>query len=202
MHKKLLAGLLAVAVGAAVVACADGSPPSPLAPGPTDVAALAAKAPKPAAGAKTQVNGLRWKTPLAADVAAQATIGTEGGTVAIPSLGVTLVVPPGAVQQPTPFEVRAVAGRLVALHFEPSGTNFPVPLVLRQSADALDRASFPRSPVTPLELGYFASDADLDQANGAAAVTEVRPALALNLGREVAFPVWHFSGYIVSWGRR
>ena len=50
-------------------------------------------------------------------------------------------------------------------------------------------------------VGYFPSDADLDEATGSAHIAESMAPWQTSSGK-VAFSVWHFSGDIVCWGRR
>jgi len=198
-NQKLVVALLALAIGAVAAACADTTV-APLGPQADAVTLSRAVKPTPSA-TKTQVTGLRWKTPLDSDVVTSAVIDAAGGQVAVPQLGVRLTVPAGAVQAPTTFQVRALAGNVVAFHFEPSGTQFQVPLLLSQDQRFVDRSTVPNAVVTPFQLGYFASDSDVNRQDGSALVSELRPSIALNIGGDLLFPVWHFSGYIVSWSR-
>ena len=100
-------------------------------------------------GQPTTVTPLLRKTPLPSAVTASATIGPLGGVLALPSAGLTVVVPPLAVTKPTKMSVTAVAGSSVAYEFEPHGIKFTIPLggdaVLEGDAGAerrIDQSSF------------------------------------------------------------
>lgn len=194
MKRNTMAGFGAVALAAAAMACADGGR-APVAPdGP--VARPPAAALEKRSARQVKVDGLRWRHQLKEDLSASAVIGPAGGVLALPATGVRLVVPPGAVARPTTFGVTALAGKLVAYDFEPAGSTFPVALRVEQDAAFIDTK---RAPTTAVIAGYFPSRANLDQALGTGSVTEV---IATSWSSStLTFPVWHFSGYIISWGR-
>lgn len=129
--------------------------------------------------------------PASQDVVVGQVIGAAGGTISMPSHGLTLIVPPGAVDGPTHFQVKALAGRAVAYEFEPHGTRFKVPLVFRQS---VVHTSVGWGQV--VRGAYFSSAAQIDQNSGRAMVSEVLPA-NVKAG-SIEFLIWHFSGYLVS----
>lgn len=167
----------------------DGaSPVEPVAVPPTPNAALLGLLP---------VRGVTRAMPLAKDVSVSAVIDKAGGTLSIPEAGLTLVVPPGAVSSKTAFVATALAGNLVAYEFEPHGTRFAVPLQFQQD---LKKVSLVGALTSPLMRGaYFTDEGKLDQKTGLAFVTELLPATVDLLEGRVAFPVNHFSGYLVSW---
>jgi ZU5 domain len=143
------------------------------------------------------VRGVTRSTPLANDLRVSAVIGTKGGTLTIPEAGLTLVVPPGAVQQNVTFTATALAGRLVAYEFEPHGTTFAVPLQFTQD---LKKTSLLGALTAPLMDGAYFTDKDkLNQTLGIGLVSEVLPATTDLLRFRVSFPINHFSGYLVSW---
>ena len=82
-------------------------------------------------GTTKTVTPLLRTTPLKASVTASATIGALGGVLAIPSAGITVIVPPLAVLSPTKMSVTALAGSSVAYEFAPHGIKFTVPLVAK-----------------------------------------------------------------------
>lgn len=193
MKKQMLKQtILAALVGVGLAACAD-APQAPLGPSAPTAPSLATNV------GPSNVVGLRWRSALDTAVTASATIGVFGGRVDVPSLGTHLVVPPGAVLEPTRFAITALPGRLVAFDFEPAGSRFVVPLLLTQEKKHVTGVA--PSIVSVPTLGYFASDAALNQSLGTAVVSELARPLAINALGDVTFPVWHFSGYIVSWGR-
>ena len=103
----------------------------------------------------TTVTPLLRKTPLPSGVTASATIGPLGGVLALPSAGLTVLVPPLAVLKPTKMSVTAVAGSSVAYEFEPHGIKFTIPLVATQTLKGTQAQS--GGLINPLSLfaGYF-----------------------------------------------
>jgi hypothetical protein len=213
MHmKRLLTGMTTLAIGLAVAACSD-APSSPAAPRDAVVAAI--KGGKPAKPqddvpdfsnfvdtlSRTAVAapGTQWKTPLTAAVSASAVIGAEGGWLEMPQTGFYMYVPAGTVAAPTTFSVTAQPGKLVAYDFQPAGSVFKTPVFVVQDKNFISTASAPG--LSSMQLGYFRSETDLNQSSASATVSELRSSLALNTPEYLAYPVWHFSGYIVCWGR-
>ncbi len=146
-------------------------------------------------GQTTTVTPLLRKTPIASNVTASATIGPLGGVLALPSAGLTVVVPPLAVTKATKMSVTAVAGSSVAYEFEPHGIKFTVPLVATQSLKGTQAQS--GGSINPLSLfaGYFPDSKQ---------ITSVSELLNLNvnvLGQTSVLTIWHFSGYIIATGR-
>jgi hypothetical protein len=198
MKHKLATTLLATLVATVAVACADG----PSAPLTSRASAAPSLAVGTTATTKVKVKGVQWKRPLTRSYSATALIGPEGGVLELPETGLRLTVPAGAVSRPIQFQAVAQQGRQVAYHFYPSGTRFAVPLRLEQAQSQIERPAGAPGQQPELQLGYFAGDADLDDATGTAAVTELNVMLETNSSSAIAFPVYHFSGYLVSWGRR
>ena len=167
------------------------------APASTPVAAAAAASPSllgSLLGQTTTVTPLLRKTPITS-VTASATIGPLGGVLALPSAGLTVVVPPLAVTTATKMSVTAVAGSSVAYEFEPHGIKFSVPLVATQSLKGTQAQS--GGSINPLSLfaGYFPDSKQ---------ITSVSELLNLNvnvLGQTSVLTIWHFSGYIIATGR-
>ena len=146
-------------------------------------------------GKNTTVTPLLRTTPLKSAVSASATIGPLGGVLALPSAGLTVVVPPLAVKSLTKMRVTALAGSSVAYEFEPHGIKFTVPLVATQSLKGTQAQS--GGLINPLSLfaGYFPDSKQ---------ITSVSELLNLNvnlLGQTSVLTIWHFSGYIIATGR-
>ena len=98
------------------------------------------------------------------------------------------------------FRVRARAGSVVAYEFEPHGTVFRVPLQLAQAYRGTSyEALADRSGV---EVGYFASGGDIDEDTRTAHVTELRAPTADVAAARLRVNVSHFSGYMLSSGRK
>jgi hypothetical protein len=136
-------------------------------------------------------------TPLSRPVQASAVIGSAGGTLTLPSTGLTLTVPAGAVSRATTFTVSAPAGGGVWYDFEPSGAKFAQPLVITQDLRSANMSGVARSA---LEGAYF-MDGTRNENSGTAKVTEVLPVAINATGTALSFRVTHFSGYMVSTGR-
>lgn len=143
------------------------------------------------------VEGLQRTTPLAAPITVSKSIGTDGGTLSIPEAGVTVFVPRGALTQPTTLTMTARAGSLVAYDFAPHGITFAKPLVFTQSLKGTN-ASLLTAPF--LQLGYY-PDANLLTKTGGL-VSELLGGTLNTLTWSFTAPIPHFSGYIVTSGRR
>ena len=143
------------------------------------------------------VDGLQRTTPLAAPITVSKSIGVDGGTLAIPQAGVTVVVPKGALAQPTTITMTARAGTVIAYDFAPHGITFAKPLVFQQQLRGTN-ASLLTAPL--LQLGYY-SDASLLTKTGAL-VSELLGGTLNLVTWTFTAPISHFSGYIVCSGRR
>ena len=144
----------------------------------------------------TSVNGLQRTTPLSAPITVSKTIGYFGGTLSIPAAGVTVIVPVGALDQPTEITMTARAGSLVAYDFAPHGVVFKRPLVFSQSLRGTN-ATLLSAPF--LKLGYY-EDASL-LGKTTAVVSELVGGVFTALNWTFTAPIKHFSGYVVSCGR-
>lgn len=230
MRQRVLAGAAAI-VAVVTVACADGPSAPNRALGPRDAFVEATKGgnKKGNSGNRgkddTQTQSIdltkfvdtlsrvagtllaeRWVSPIGSPVYASATIDSAGGWVELAATGTYLYVPTGTVAVPTTFSIKAVAGKLAAFDFQPAGSVFKTPVFLVQ-----DKTKLVNNPlVTGLlstvgatqQLGYFADESKLDHTFATAVGSELRPSLLDSTHQYLAFPVYHFSGYIVSWGFR
>src|SRR4051812_35393528 len=146
----------------------------------------------------TAVNVVTRDVPLATAQSTSALIGVFGGRLTLPGPGLTVIVPPLALTTPTTITVTAVAGREVAYEFEPHGTQFLVPLRVRQGLTGTSASN--AGLLTTVSAGYFQSASDLDQINGTALVSELL-GTSLNLWtNSVSFSISHFSGYLIGTG--
>ena len=185
--------LRAVAVVGAVAfftACQSDAPsdPKPVRRAPEAPSALLLSSPK-------TVNVLQRTTPLANPVTASATVGIFGGVLALPSAGLTVIIPPMAVTRTTTLSVTALPGSNVAYEFSPHGTTFGVPLIATQSLNGTNTSGL---NIGLFFAGYYQSPADLG--SGVATITEILNAgVSLPL-QTVTFGIRHFSGYIVATG--
>jgi len=146
-------------------------------------------------GGLLQLPLLQRLVPLGQSYTATSTIGTAGGSIAIPRAGVTITFPAGAVAAPTSITVTALAGSNVAYEFEPHGLVFQNPPVITQELGLTQLAN--NLLLAPsLEGAYYASPAQL--AGGSAVVQEEIPASVDLLRLRLTFPIRHFSGYAVT----
>ncbi len=175
-----------------VAGCATDSPTAPAMP---DESAPVMATATDTVGGLLQKNALTRTTALTRDITVTALIGREGGYLRIPEAGFDLAVPKGAVSEPTKFTVTALRGNLVAYEFGPHGLEFNVPLRARQ-----DLAKTTWNYAMPqLFAGYFLEKADLDPGSSKALVAESIEGLTFAWAKRFAWPISHFSGYVVAW---
>ena len=195
--KTTLRRLAALAFGAlALASCGIDQPtavprPEASAPGASSASLLGSLT------SLLSVNGLQRTTPLAAPITVSRDIGAEGGTLAIPEAGVTVVVPRGALAQTTTITMTARAGSLVAYDFAPHGITFAKPLVFSQQLRGTN-ASLLSAPF--LNLGYYSDPNLLTRTGGL--VSELLGGTLNTLTWTFTAPIPHFSGYIVTCDRR
>jgi hypothetical protein len=144
----------------------------------------------------TTANGLQRKVALANDINVSANIGRAGGVLSIPEAGVTVLVPPGALDATTTITMTARKGTLVAYDFAPHGITFKVPLVFSQRL-GVTKATLLEAPF--LRLGYYSDPSLLGQTT--ALVSELLGGVVSVLNWSFTAPIKHFSGYVVSCGR-
>lgn len=146
------------------------------------------------------IEGVKRTTSLDAPVVATFDVGRAGGHMALPGTGLTVVVPPSALDEPTRITVTALPGDLLAYEFQPHGITFRKPLQMMQDLRGTNWQL--RGPAPTLDVGYFPTPEGVDAAAGTAVVHEFLPAALDARGAVVQFDVHHFSGYIVAWGRK
>lgn len=175
----------------ALVSCSTSEPvaPSAVAPPPAAAHSLTGLLSSP-----VTVQPLQRTVPLPSNISASAYIGALGGTISIPSAGLTVVVPPLALMSRTHVTVTALAGSNVAYEFAPHGIRFLVPLVVTQSLKNTEAQT--GGLVNPLSLkaGYFPDSSNVTS------VTELLGVDVNLLDQAAVFTVWHFSGYILAGG--
>ncbi|MDF1503706.1 hypothetical protein [Roseisolibacter sp. H3M3-2] len=190
----------AALLGAAVGACGDApsAPRAAAAPAAAPDRALVGSLVSGLTGTLTSVNGLLWAVP-ATQASVAKTIGPAGGTLSLGS-GLTMVVPAGAVAGNVAFSITRVPGTIVAYDFQPHGTKFAVPVQLRISTAGTLAKLLPGS--ARLEGAYFLDGSRLSHASGTASVSEFRPVTLSGDRSTLSYTVDHFSGWMVSTGRR
>lgn len=187
------ASLLAAVVGVAtlVTACAA----DPVAPG-LDLEFRGGVLPKPA-----KVKVLKRTPPLkTVETQTLSITPTRGGTISLPTSGLTVTVPVGAIRTGTlTITVRAIAGKSVGYDFQPHGSVFAKPLTLTQD---LGKTSWKTLGNVTLYGGYYPGE--VDDANSLATITESFPIRITTDAKKVVratFDIWHFSGYVLTTGR-
>ena len=124
---------------------------------------------------------LTREEPLDRDEVVSQWIGRWGGVIRLPRAGLTVTVPPGALDGWTRITVRAPAGDLYGYEFSPHGLQFERPVTLTQEISRSEAAG-------GLEAIYFEGDLQPE-----VTVLEVLP--VVTLGERAAFEIEHFSGY-------
>lgn len=164
---------------------------------PTEPVTLAPATPNQSlVGTLTALRPLQRRVPLRTDITVSAVIGAAGGTLAIPSAGFELRVPPGAVNAPTNFSVTALEGQAVAYEFEPHGVTFNRELRATQDL-SVSRNVLALSPL--LKAGYFAERWQISPSGTSALVSEIFSGVVNARLTEFRWGIPHFSGYIVAW---
>jgi hypothetical protein len=184
---------MAVAVVVGIVgntSCARDNPTAPparLTPPPGDASRTLFPSP-------VTIVPLQRVAPLAVSQQTSATIGIFGGTLALPSAGILLVVPPLAVLSPTTMTMTALAGSDVAYEFAPHGLHFLAPVLAMQTLQGTEAGVGGPRHGQPLYVGYFATGGLISS------VTELLNAPVNLLGLTSTAALWHFSGYTWSSG--
>jgi hypothetical protein len=143
------------------------------------------------------MNGLQRTRALAVPITVSKAIGRDGGTLAIPEAGVTVTVPTGALSASTKITMTARAGTLVAYDFAPHGITFAKPLVFSQKLSGTN-ATLLSAPL--LRLGYYEDASLLTKTGGV--VSQLLGGVVNALSWTFTSSIPHFSGYMVSCGRR
>ena len=133
---------------------------------------------------------------IESDIARSAVIGPKGGSIAIPEIGATLIVPANAVSTNTNFTMTALAGVQVAFEFEPHGAVFAQPLRVEQTTTGL---VFPAGEEP--SAGYFTDRSDLVNDLVVGKFKEKRRGKHDKVAAKLTFEVDHFSGYALATGR-
>ena len=187
--------LLAVALGAlALASCATDHPtglPRLQQSPPAEPEALLGTV-----SSLLQLDGLQRTKALSAPISVSKSIGVEGGTLAIPEAGVTVVVPRGALSATTKITMTARAGTLVAYDFAPHGITFAKPLVFTQQLRGTN-ATLLSAPL--LGLGYYSDPSMLGKTS--AVVSDLLGGVVNTLSWSFTSAIPHFSGWVVTCGR-
>ena len=152
------------------------------------------------ASSLSQATALTRKVPLSGTLVAATVITPErGGVLALRDAGLTVTVPAGAVNQAMVIWVSARPGTLVAYEFGPHGTQFNVPIRVKQ--DLKPTSWYKLVDRSQVEAGYFKDASQIDATTGRATIDEFIKAELIPQASRLEFNVSHFSGYLLSTGR-
>lgn len=195
---RILLGL-AAATSIVAVACSDASRSLPT--GPDQAVPVATESPS------NLLDGLlglliapvKRNTPLADDVVWSFWAGPNGGYTSNSSLGVTVSIPPGALDQSVKITVTAFKGAPVAYGFSPH-LEFDKKVYITQNLKGTSAGLLTN---LLLKGAHFPGDRP-QYSGGLAIVDEVVPAVLSNLlgllTRTATFGVDHFTGWILASG--
>jgi hypothetical protein len=155
------------------------------------------------------VNVLHRTYGLGQDFSQTQTIGSAGGVISIPSAGLTVTFPAGAVSSPVAITVTAVKGDLVTYEFEPHGLQFEKPVQITQVLRGTAAQYATSSQLATLLGAYVPNGRDDIDEGGTASAAESYEITVSGMGssnhsngtKTATFSINHFSGYIVAWGR-
>lgn len=188
------AGLgIVVAAGLALGACSDRSVTQPAA---SERSGQESQLLSGLLGGVNQLlfSPLERTAPLAQDVSWTFTVGPAGGSSSNSAVGLTVVIPPGALSFPRTITVTALAGAPVAYRFEPH-TTFNRTIYLTQD---LNGTSTGLLGSLILKGAHFPGATPLYTSSGLALVDEIVSGLVLS--GNFTFGVTHFSGWIAGTG--
>jgi hypothetical protein len=138
------------------------------------------------------------KQPLPSDVSWSFDAGPLGATTSNAAVGVTVVIPAGALSTTQHITVTALAGSAVAYGFSPH-LEFAKSVRITQDLRVTNLDGLLLLPV--LSGAHFSGDVPSLTSDGLAIVDELVSALANPLNKTATFNVSHFSGWIVASGK-
>ena len=210
MSKRFLRALgLLLAAGTLAGAGCSGDR-SPLAPAPTETRSI-----QPAQPSQGLLGGLlggvlgtvgklvnivvavvERPVALQQDVVWSFYAGPGGASSGNRTVGLSIVIPPGALDRQVKITVTARKGQVIDYHFEPEGLQFAKPVVITQEVSSGLLSSLLGLNRT-LRGAYYASETlAYDPKTGTATVNELQP--SVTGPGFVSFQIRHFSGYVVA----
>lgn len=185
---------LAVAMSLSVVACSDAS--RPLAPVP-DAGSVATEQQNLLGGLLgLLIAPVQRNTALANDVSWSFDAGPLGGFTSNSTLGMSVSIPPGALDQNVRITVTAFKGKPIAYGFSPH-LEFDHKVVITQSLRNTSCGLL--SCLLGVKGAHFPGDRPV-YSGGLAVVDKVVSGVVSTLTRTFSFGVDHFSGWIVASG--
>lgn len=175
-------------------ACSDPALPTQVADAPTGFVF----ANEPAPG----FDAMRRNTPLSSPISLTRVIGVEGGRMEIAEAGITFVVPPAALTEPTEITLHALKGEAMAFEFAPHGLQFLIPASIHLRVSDTEAEMLLALPQESRELGlkldgfigvYFEGDPNVG-------VEPLENIDAYMVNESIVFSIRHFSGYVCASG--
>jgi hypothetical protein len=199
---------ISVLAGAILISsCSDSLSPDPVAPLPPGAAQSASSAIKGnnseahgSAQGTTELKALWWNKHHANVVSVSKLIDATGGVISIPSTGLTIVFPAGALSEPTTIKVTS-DDQYVAYKMEPSGIRFNQDVIVTQLLSFTEVAGAPLR--TQIFAAYVADDNS--KLSGKVPVLEIEPSKTVfstltHLPEAEVWVIRHFSRYMLSSG--
>ena len=139
--------------------------------------------------------------PLANDVSWTFTASPYGTRSSNSTVGLSVYVPPGAIDRYITIRVTALKGSAVAYSFEPH-LEFDRKVVLTQNLRGLEYGLLGTGllNLSPFKGAHFDGDTPTYNSSGQALVTEIVGAVLNLFSNTTSFGVDHFSGWIVASG--
>ncbi|MEO7360967.1 MAG: hypothetical protein ABI120_11595 [Gemmatimonadaceae bacterium] len=195
MNRLALRPVRLVVALAAIVLVSACSADSPIAPQFTTSQSKASDLLK----SLIPVQALNRDDSILVPIARSFTFTAKGGKIEIQESGLTIHVPAGAIPSASlTITVTVLPGTAVAYDFQPHGTQFLKPLSFSQSLKntSWDKVGFKGT----IDGGYFKDVSQVNLGTGIALLDEILPITIK--GKEASFDINHFSGYMVSGGRK
>jgi hypothetical protein len=199
MFRSTFVRSLVTALGAAIlVSCADSGLIGPADPSGGLSGTQGGVVVNPGSSTPTELHALWWNENLAAPVTVSKTIGSSGGSIAIPQTGLTVSFPAGAVQSPLTITITADT-KYVAYKMEPSGTRFLKDVTATQQLSATQLAG--AALQGQIYSAYIADDSV--SLSGKVPVLEIEPSTTIlsTASQSPQAQVWtikHFSRYMLA----
>lgn len=147
---------------------------------------------------------LKRLTPLDSSISLSAVIGPEGGEIKINDAGGKIDIPAGALSEPTTITMTALAGADVAYEFQPHGLTFAKPVKIQQDLRNTWASVYPQL-LGLAHGGYYDQSLDgsfVDKGKLFVLLKEHQLGYLESNATQLKFYVGHFSGYVVTCGRK
>jgi hypothetical protein len=193
---KLLVGVFTVAA-AVLVGCSERSTPTEV---PAVTVPELARAARPDHGAPLPGHSMPdvlKRRGASRPESASRVIGPRGGVIELQRSGLRVTFARGAVSAPVRITLSTASAGGVAYEFQPHGLRFAAPVTVEQNLGSTVAGSNAELAST-MAAAYFSGSLE----DGTAEVLEYRPLSVSVQHRKATFTIEHFSGYLISVGRR